>query len=414
MTSRTPIGAPPPRPPQRTLSSPSLPGQRSLSQQYHPQSPVRKEPSFEALHDIPDAAPARYHAAPRRGGSRLKLELSTDTIMTDAPTCNSPLHVNQLRITPLNEAVDVAQPSPGGSVRQLHAEADNTPLPMPKRRVRYTRAPARSLAQPMPAPGPAAAAKKDSHPKPYTIEYPSQAPRYKPMKSEGPRSSTILPPAANSGYADFFPWTGNHAEDQFSENVIRNGYFHKAPPNQAESATAKPALFPLLKQKNCLNALSSVFLGVLAQRRHSSQITSPSTFKPPPRVTLTDTKREMWLKDLANPATPLRRLSRTIPHGIRGKVLLEHCLNKNVPTERAVWLAKCVGANDLRAFRRKGVNQTFMGGETKWIKDWTLHVEQFVENVVSSFDMPDWKAKVTYAYVVPILACPSCLRKVSR
>jgi mediator of RNA polymerase II transcription subunit 12 len=105
----------------------------------------------------------------------------------------------------------------------------------------------------------------------------------------------------------------------------------------------------------------------------------------------------MWLKDLANPAISLRKLSRTIPHGIRGKVLLEHCLNKNVPTERAVWLAKCVGANDLRAFRRKGVSQTFMGGETKWIRDWTLFVEQFVENVSSSFDMPDWKSKVIYA-----------------
>jgi len=217
------------------------------------------------------------------------------------------------------------------------------------------------------------------------------------VNSDGSRTSSELPRVSNSGYADFFPWSGDHPEDQFSETVIRTGYFHKAPPNQAEAATAKPSLFPLLKQKNCLNALSSVFLGVLAQRRLSGQIRAPSTFKPPPRVTLTDTKREMWLKDLANPATSLRRLSRTIPHGIRGKVLLDHCLNKNVPTDRAVWLAKCVGANDLRAFRRKGVNQTFMGGETKWIRDWTVFVEQFVENVFSSFEMPDWKSKVTYA-----------------
>lgn len=402
MTSRTPIGVQPARPPQRTLGSPSLSGQRpshqrTLPQQYLPQSPTRRESPTDPSFELPDAAQARYLTAPRRGGSRLKLELSTDSIMVDAPPCDSPQLSSQSRITPLNDPADAAQPSPSSSIRQLQTEQDNTPLPMPKRRARFSRGPSKPHRNPIQSAPPAAAAKKDNRPKPYTIEYPQEAPRYKPVRPDAGRSSTELPRVSNSGYADFFPWTGTHAEDQFSEAVIRNGYFHKAPPNQAESATAKPALFPLLKQKNCLNALSSVFLGVLAQRRHSGQITSPSTFKPPPRVTLTDTKREMWLKDLANPATSLRRLSRTIPHGIRGKVLLEHCLNKNVPTERAVWLAKCVGANDLRAFRRKGVNQTFMGGETKWIRDWTVFVEQFVENVFSSFEMPDWKSKVTYA-----------------
>ncbi|PKS09373.1 hypothetical protein jhhlp_003987, partial [Lomentospora prolificans] len=400
MTSRTSMGAQPPRPPQRTLSSPGLPGQlpphqRTLSQQYLPPSPIRKESSMDSSYDSNDVAQNRYNTAPRRGGSRLKLELSTDAIMAEPTTYESPQPI-QSRITPMNESSDTVHPSPSGSIRPGYLEPDNTQLPMPKRRARFSRAVPKSRPAPAPAPTPAAA-NKDNRPKPYTVEYPQEAPRYRQVKLDATRTSSELPRVSNSGYADFFPWSGDHPEDQFSETVIRSGYFHKAPPNQAEAATAKPALFPLLKQKNCLNALSSVFLGVLAQRRHSGQITAPSTFKPPPRVTLTDTKREMWLKDLANPATSLRRLSRTIPHGIRGKVLLEHCLNKNVPTERAVWLAKCVGANDLRAFRRKGVNQTFMGGETKWIRDWTVFVEQFVETVFSSFEMPDWKSKVTYA-----------------
>ncbi|SPN99782.1 related to SRB8 - DNA-directed RNA polymerase II holoenzyme and Srb10 CDK subcomplex subunit [Cephalotrichum gorgonifer] len=402
MTSRTPIGVQPPRPPQRTLGSPSLPGQRpshqrTLSQQYLPQSPIRKESSTDPSYDLSDAAQPRYHTAPRRGGSRLKLELSTDS-MADSTPCESPQPLSQPRITPLNDSVDTVQPSPSSSIRQLQPEQDNIPLPMPKRRARFSRAPSRPRPNPKSAPPSAVPAKaRDNRPKPYTVEYPQAAPRYHPSKPDASRSSTDLSRASHSGYADFFPWSGTHPEDQFSETVIRNGYFHKAPPNQAEAATAKPSMPTLAKQKSCLNALSSVFLGVLAQRRHGGQISSPSTFKPPPRVTLTDTKREMWLKDLANPATSLRRLSRTIPHGIRGKVLLDHCLNKNVPTERAVWLAKCVGANDLRAFRRKGVSQTFMGGETKWIRDWTLFVEQFVESVFSAFDMPDWKSKVTYA-----------------
>ncbi|EEY15896.1 RNA polymerase I activation mediator protein [Verticillium alfalfae VaMs.102] len=158
------------------------------------------------------------------------------------------------------------------------------------------------------------------------------------------------------GNADFFSWTGNHPEDRLSDAVIKNGYFDKAPVTQAETTSAKPAIFPALKHKNGLNLLSSIFVGVLNQRKHNGQVVAPSAFKPPPRVTLTDTKREVWMRDLANPAISLRRLSRTIPHGIRGKGLLDHCLSKNVPTERAVWLVRCVGANDLRTVKRKGVN----------------------------------------------------------
>lgn len=143
--------------------------------------------------------------------------------------------------------------------------------------------------------------------------------------------------------------------------------------------------------------MSSSIVSVLQKKQACGRITTPSTFKPPPRVALTDKKREAWLRDLANSTIPLRRLSRTIPHGIRGRVLLEQCLIKAIPTSRAIWLAKCVGANELRAFRRKGVNGTFaMGGEAKWIKDWTVYVEQFVDSVAGLCGEEDWRVKMTY------------------
>ena len=173
---------------------------------------------------------------------------------------------------------------------------------------------------------------------------------------------------------------------------------------QNETGSARSAIFPALKHKSGLQTLSSLFTNVLAQRRAHGQINSASTFKPPPRVTVTDTKREMWLKDLANPTISLRRLSRSIPHGIRGKVLLEQSLSKNIPIERAVWLAKCVGANELRSFRRKGASGTFaMGGEAKWIRDFTVCVEQFLESIIGSCGEKDFKARITYAYVTSIL-----------
>ena len=161
--------------------------------------------------------------------------------------------------------------------------------------------------------------------------------------------------------------------------------------------TARPFIWPSLKHKSGLQILSSLFISVLDQRQKHGIIASNSTFKPPPRVTLTDTKREAWLRDLANVDIPLRRLSRTIPHGIRGKSLLEHCLNKNISMSRAIWLAKCVGANEIRAFQRKGPNRIFhTGGEAKWVIEWTSNVEQFLESIVDDCGIESWKDRATY------------------
>ncbi|KAI0476160.1 transcription mediator subunit Med12 [Xylariaceae sp. FL0804] len=393
MTSRPPLAVTQ-RQPQRTLSGSGLSQrptiQRSLSQQYLPQTPIRRS---ESLNDQPadaaDVAQARYGTTPRRGGSRLKLELANDGIVhagfSESPLTLDPMSANKVftpsRVMSMNEASDLCDMSTHTSA--THTTDNSTPLPMPPRRARFVPPTKRP-----PPPTMSAPAKKDSRPKPFHLEVPSDAPRYSNMGKQEP-----------SGHADFFPWKGTHIEDQFSDPIIRLGNFEKPPnPLGQEAASAKSALFPALKHKSGLNTLSTIFTGILNQRRHSGQITSASTFKPPPRVTLTDTKREVWLKDLANPVISLRRLSRTIPHGIRGRVLLDQCLNKDVPTDRAVWLAKCVGANEIRAFKRKGVNNTFvMGGEVKWIRDWTMCVEQFVESVFSAFTDSDWKAKVNYA-----------------
>jgi mediator of RNA polymerase II transcription subunit 12 len=221
-------------------------------------------------------------------------------------------------------------------------------------------------------------------------------------KSEGivpPSMATRLPPPKL--VADFSPWTGLHPEDILNEQVIRTGYFDKPPgPSHNESNSARPSIWPNLSQKNniALHTLSHLFTQVLDKRQGLAKCTAPSTFKPPPRVTVTDTKREAWLKDLANTNIPLRRQSRTIPHGIRGKLLMEQCLAKSIPLQRAVWLAKCVGANELRSFRRKGVSGSAAAqGETKWVRDWTAQVEQFVESIAGACGQDQWRIKIDYA-----------------
>jgi mediator of RNA polymerase II transcription subunit 12 len=210
-------------------------------------------------------------------------------------------------------------------------------------------------------------------------------------KPGGPE--VVVPPVhfPNGKAADVSPWTSSNAEDTLSEALVKAGVSNK-PHIMNESNTARPSLINNLKNKSGLSTLSTLFVAVLEKRQQTGRLQTPNTFKPPPRLTLRDSTREQWLHDLANPTTGLRRLSRTIPHGLTGKVLLEQCLNKHIPLPRALWLAKCVGINELRAHKRKG-----QAGTVTWGRGWTSSVEQFIDGVVGGIGQGDWKPRITYA-----------------
>ncbi|RPB01463.1 hypothetical protein L873DRAFT_658642 [Choiromyces venosus 120613-1] len=226
--------------------------------------------------------------------------------------------------------------------------------------------------------------RRDNKPKPYLLEPPSGA-----LMFPGSRCS------------DFFPWKGNHPEDHVTDTQARNGQYDKLYVGKGnnEQASARSTLGPLLKGKTALTTLSSLLLTVLDKRQKYNRLTTPPTFKPPPRVTLPDMRREAWLRDLANPLVPLRRLSRTIPHGLKGPILLDQCAAKSIPTARAVWFARCVGANELRGLKRKGVGSFAVGSETKWLKEWTSQVVRFLERTISECGPSSelWKQKMVYA-----------------
>ncbi|TGZ77979.1 hypothetical protein EX30DRAFT_343545 [Ascodesmis nigricans] len=228
------------------------------------------------------------------------------------------------------------------------------------------------------------AVRRDNQPKPYLLEPPPQALKY-----------------PDAGCSDFFPWRGNHDEDKIYDVQARNGQYDKLPvaKSNTEQASARAVFAPALKQRPGLATLSSLFLTILEQRQNSGQMPTTSTFKPPPRIALPDPRREAWLRDLASAHVPLRRLSRTIPHGLKGTVLLEHCLAKEVPVPRAVWLIRCVGANELRGLRRKGVGSLAVGGEARWIREWTVQVSQFLEKILFGSSLPaggPWHHHILY------------------
>ena len=216
---------------------------------------------------------------------------------------------------------------------------------------------------------------------PDSIELPSAVPHFVPRKPAG-----------------FFPWTGKHPEDTLSDSTVKNGYFDKPPnPPDKELHSAKVPLYNAFKHKQGVDSLSVLFSLVLDQKSQHGVISSVSTFKPPPRVTLTEAKRKSWIADLANADVPLRRLSRTIPQGIRGQSLLDQCLQNSVPISRAIWFAKCVCANEIRTLKRKGTTPAVaVGAESKWLREWTVNVEQFLEMHLAQSIVPDWKSNIQY------------------
>ncbi|CCH46784.1 Mediator of RNA polymerase II transcription subunit 12 [Wickerhamomyces ciferrii] len=204
-------------------------------------------------------------------------------------------------------------------------------------------------------------------------------------------------------YPDFQPWEHSPQEDNLAVNHLQKGFF-ETPYVANELLSARNIMHQLLRSQSSLEALSSNLLEAIDVRSSNNKI-GPSSYKPPPRVTLTDQKRENWLKDLANNDVSLRKLARTIPHGVRNKSLLDQCVLKRIPINRAIWFVRCVGTNELRGLKRKGGANI----EFNWIQEWTLQVVEYIEklsleylkyencaNKENNIDMKLWKAKLTY------------------
>jgi mediator of RNA polymerase II transcription subunit 12, fungi type len=188
-----------------------------------------------------------------------------------------------------------------------------------------------------------------------------------------------------------------------NDQTAKHGFVDKAPVSQNETNTARQSLYGLFRHRSGLHTLSALFTTVLEKREAYSKITSGSTFRPPPRVTLTEAKRKTWLSDLASSAVPLRKLSRTIPQGIRGQILLDQCFANSIPISRALWFAKCVGANEIRTLKRKGTSATITAGaEIKWLRDWSTNIEQFLESSIEQCGQPGWRLRINYALSLAI------------
>lgn len=199
-------------------------------------------------------------------------------------------------------------------------------------------------------------------------------------------------------YPDYEPWKHTPQEDCVMHEHLAAGYY-EPPIVGNELGTGRNLISQTLhssegnreSQNTKLANLSGFMVSVADQRDKLNRIRERKSFRPPPRVTLTEHNRIKWLENLANPQVPLKNLSRAVPHGIKNKALLEQCAEHRIPIPRAIWLIRCVSINEQTVIKRKG-SSTHLHG---WVSNWTDQVTSFL---AKNYELTaDWRSRFHYA-----------------
>jgi hypothetical protein len=78
----------------------------------------------------------------------------------------------------------------------------------------------------------------------------------------------------------------------------------------------------------------------------------PHTYRPPTRTIHNPLMRSNFLSTLSNPSIPLSKLSRNVPHGIKGEGMLELVWKNKVGVDRVGWFVGVIGGLEVQAGRR--------------------------------------------------------------
>ncbi|ORX89986.1 hypothetical protein K493DRAFT_63300 [Basidiobolus meristosporus CBS 931.73] len=191
---------------------------------------------------------------------------------------------------------------------------------------------------------------------------------------------TLLPPpkiatlhkTSDLGYPDFFPQRADQEEDQLTDANVRGG-FQDRMAIQNESFSAHDMIFDRLQDSRVRDELSAFITDVLGRKQKERLITSPSIFRPPTRVSLNEQLKDQWIQDLVGGAVPLRKLLKSIPHGLKGDKLIETLVTNQTPLLRAGWVIKAIGLSELQ-FQRSKAPLTIQQYAVEWTNTFTQYM----------------------------------------
>lgn len=102
---------------------------------------------------------------------------------------------------------------------------------------------------------------------------------------------------------------------------------------------------------------------------------------------------------------PLSRLSRSIPHLAKGERLVELLVSKQVPTDRAVWLIRLIGAyetvrSDMLRTRADSAQRARSGQSSAYAAEWTTGVCDFLRTLLNEIVLPAATATMRHGITV--------------
>lgn len=156
---------------------------------------------------------------------------------------------------------------------------------------------------------------------------------------------------ADLGYAGLFPSHPGQEEGLLSVRAVKYGFTTESRVS-AEAFSAKSVIEGFHSNEVFLK-LEEMMNELFVRRSEALPAIPPATFRLPARVTLNETKRRSWFRDLANPDVPLHKLGKSVPHGAKGHDLLDLLHTNNVAIPRAVWFLRVFGANEVAGLRNK-------------------------------------------------------------
>ncbi|GAA5832581.1 hypothetical protein JCM3766R1_004251 [Sporobolomyces carnicolor] len=183
----------------------------------------------------------------------------------------------------------------------------------------------------------------------------------------------------------FYPTRDGMDEDQMTESAVKSGYAAKLP-IAADTFSAHGHILDNLKAKGMLENLSRIVTAVQQKRESRLPTYGPSTFRLPSRITLTDSKRESWFSDLANPAVPLSKLSRSVPHGYKGEKGLDMLAARKVEIGRAVWFVRAFGGVEIQSLAK---SRPLPIAISQYTSEFTTVVCEFVRKQILHLSLPD-------------------------
>ncbi|OAD01747.1 hypothetical protein MUCCIDRAFT_111089 [Mucor lusitanicus CBS 277.49] len=178
------------------------------------------------------------------------------------------------------------------------------------------------------------------------------------------------------GFPGMFPQRPGQDEDIMTESNMRHGFVDRPVVSNEHTCAHDIVYGKLQDDQRLLNELGSFMVDVLQRQSRAGCITGPSSFKPPIRTTLIDSKREQWMQELAGGIVPLKQLARNVPHGFKGEKLLETLAAKQVPFLRATWYIKIVGLSEMSQRSASNAATSVGPQPVQWTATVTTHLKK--------------------------------------